>query len=136
MHDCIESVVFNNPSSQYHAYDLLLASAQPSDSVDCPSMVLGRNKKVVIEYSSPNIVKRFHLGHLLWQTCTGQRCGWGVSTSMNYLGDWKTPSTSILLWLYIIIASSAWSPSATSRKRLQKTSQTPVRCLHQNHQGP
>ena len=50
-------------------------------------------KKVIIEFSSPNIAKPFHAGHLR-STIIGsflanvhEACGWNV-TRMNYLGDW------------------------------------------------
>ncbi|KAF8331282.1 arginyl-tRNA synthetase [Cantharellus anzutake] len=53
----------------------------------------GKGKKVLIEYSSPNIAKQFHIGHLR-STIIGQFLinlhkanGW-ETLSMNYLGDW------------------------------------------------
>jgi arginyl-tRNA synthetase len=55
----------------------------------------GAGKKLVIEYSSPNIAKSFHVGHLR-STIIGafldnlyKTCGWEV-ISLNYLGDWGT----------------------------------------------
>ncbi|KAH9946427.1 arginyl-tRNA synthetase [Epithele typhae] len=56
---------------------------------------LGEGKRVLIEYSSPNIAKSFHVGHLRG-TIIGaflsnlyRACGWEVIT-LNYLGDWGT----------------------------------------------
>jgi len=55
----------------------------------------GKGKRVIIEYSSPNIAKSFHVGHLR-STIIGaflanlyKASGWDV-ISMNYLGDWGT----------------------------------------------
>ncbi|TFK22903.1 arginyl-tRNA synthetase [Coprinopsis marcescibilis] len=56
---------------------------------------LGEGKRVIIEYSSPNIAKSFHVGHLrstiigAFLTNLYKSCGWDV-ISMNYLGDWGT----------------------------------------------
>lgn len=54
---------------------------------------LGKGKKAIVEFSSPNIAKPFHAGHLR-STIIGaflgnlyQYCGWDV-VRMNYLGDW------------------------------------------------
>ncbi|CAI4490593.1 AEL_collapsed_G0024770.mRNA.1.CDS.1 [Saccharomyces cerevisiae] len=50
-------------------------------------------KKVVVEFSSPNIAKPFHAGHLRSTIIGGflsnlyEAMGWSV-TRMNYLGDW------------------------------------------------
>lgn len=56
---------------------------------------LGRGRRMIVEYSSPNIAKPFHIGHLR-PTILGAflrnlhlRTGWNV-TAMNYLGDWGT----------------------------------------------
>lgn len=55
----------------------------------------GEGKKLVIEYSSPNVAKPFGMGHLR-STVIGQalnniskKCGYNV-TSINYLGDYGT----------------------------------------------
>jgi arginyl-tRNA synthetase len=54
---------------------------------------IDKGKKVIIEFSSPNIAKPFHAGHLR-STIIGaflanvhEACGWQV-IRMNYLGDW------------------------------------------------
>jgi len=67
----------------------------PSGSPEYGTNTSGAGKKVVIEYSSPNIAKSFHVGHLR-STIIGaflanlyKACGWQV-VSMNYLGDWGT----------------------------------------------
>jgi len=55
----------------------------------------GNGQKVLVEYSSPNIAKHFHVGHL-GSTMIGKALdniyrylGYDV-TSINYLGDWGT----------------------------------------------
>ncbi|KAH9807544.1 hypothetical protein DFH28DRAFT_1100938 [Melampsora americana] len=54
---------------------------------------LGRKNKLILEFSSPNIAKKFHAGHLR-STIIGaflgnlhEANGWDV-TRINYLGDW------------------------------------------------
>ena len=68
----------------------------------------GKGKKIVIEYSSPNIAKSFHVGHLR-STIIGaflanlyKACGWEV-VSMNYLGDWGTQVMFGLSFLHSLI---------------------------------
>lgn len=57
------------------------------------SIPIGENKKLVIEFSSPNIAKPFHAGHLRSTIIGGflsnlyEQLGWNV-TRINYLGDW------------------------------------------------
>jgi arginyl-tRNA synthetase len=59
---------------------------------DCRNPSAGR-KKIIIEYSSPNIAKEFHAGHLRSTIIGGflsnlfKGSGWDV-TRLNYLGDW------------------------------------------------
>ena len=55
----------------------------------------GKNKTVLVEYSSPNIAKPFHIGHL-FSTAVGhslsriyKHLGYRVE-SLNHLGDWGT----------------------------------------------
>ncbi|KAG0123918.1 hypothetical protein HOY82DRAFT_211502 [Tuber indicum] len=53
----------------------------------------GKGKRVIVEFSSPNIAKPFHAGHLRSTIIGGflsnlyESCGWDV-IRMNYLGDW------------------------------------------------
>lgn len=60
---------------------------------DYGSCKLVEDKKVIVEFSSPNIAKPFHAGHLRSTIIGGflanlyEKCGWEV-IRMNYLGDW------------------------------------------------
>jgi arginyl-tRNA synthetase len=58
------------------------------------------HKRMLIDFSSPNIAKEFHAGHLR-STIIGQfisnlyeGMGWEV-TRMNYLGDWGRKSVPL-----------------------------------------
>lgn len=57
------------------------------------SAPIGENKKLIVEFSSPNIAKPFHAGHLRSTIIGGflsnlyEQLGWNV-TRINYLGDW------------------------------------------------
>ncbi len=74
----------------------------------------GEGKKMVIDFSSPNIAKRFHLGHL-GTTVIGNAvrniynfCGY-KTYALNYLGDWGTQNGKQ------IVAYKKWS----SREQLE-----------------
>ncbi|ODQ49244.1 hypothetical protein PICMEDRAFT_14712 [Pichia membranifaciens NRRL Y-2026] len=62
-------------------------------TLDFGSAPLGNGKSVIVEFSSPNIAKPFHAGHLRSTIIGGflsnlyERLGWKV-IRMNYLGDW------------------------------------------------
>lgn len=75
---------------------------------------LGEGKTLVIDFSSPNIAKRFHLGHL-GTTVIGNAvrniykfCGY-KTVALNYLGDWGTQNGKQ------IVAFKKWS----SREQLE-----------------
>lgn len=72
-----------------------LTHSTPSGLPEYGTNTSGKGKKVIIEYSAPNIAKSFHVGHLR-STIIGaflanlyKACGWEV-VSLNYLGDWGT----------------------------------------------
>lgn len=56
---------------------------------------MGNGKTVLVEYSSPNIAKPFHIGHLFSTAvgnslaCIYKHLGYNVQ-SLNHLGDWGT----------------------------------------------
>lgn len=75
---------------------------------------IGKGKRLVIDFSSPNIAKRFHLGHL-GTTVIGNAvrniykfCGYDT-VAINYLGDWGTQNGKQ------IVAYKKWS----SREKLE-----------------
>ncbi|KZS96430.1 arginyl-tRNA synthetase [Sistotremastrum niveocremeum HHB9708] len=100
----IESVVAQGPFLHYQLNtatlfrEVLTQIHQLTNETEKPlygTSKIGEGKKVIIEYSSPNIAKQFHVGHLR-STIIGQflsnvysACGWEV-IAMNYLGDWGT----------------------------------------------
>lgn len=76
---------------------------------------MGEGKTVVLDFSSPNIAKRFHLGHL-GTTVIGNAvrniykfCGY-KTVALNYLGDWGTQNGKQ------IVAFKKWS----SKEQLEK----------------
>ncbi len=66
---------------------------------------MGNGKTVLVEYSSPNIAKPFHIGHL-FSTAVGnslariyKRLGYNV-VSLNHLGDWGTQFGKLICAYY------------------------------------
>jgi len=64
--------------------------SRKEDYGSCP---IGENKRLIVEFSSPNIAKPFHAGHLRSTIIGGflsnlyEKLGWDVKR-INYLGDW------------------------------------------------
>src|SRR3990167_7286158 len=63
---------------------------------------VGRGRKVVIDYSSPNVAKPMHIGHIR-STIVGaaldrtlRALGWEVIAD-NHLGDWGTQARQLIL---------------------------------------
>ncbi|EAZ63345.1 arginyl-tRNA synthetase [Scheffersomyces stipitis CBS 6054] len=73
-------------------YNLVIGDAL-ARKTEYGALPLGLNKKVIVEFSSPNIAKPFHAGHLRSTIIGGflsnlyEKAGWNV-TRINYLGDW------------------------------------------------
>ena len=77
-----------------------LVSMSKSERLDVP--MLGYGKKLIIDYSSPNIAKPMHIGHIR-STVLGNALarlfrflGYSVTTD-NHLGDWGTQFGLLLL---------------------------------------
>ena len=78
---------------QYLANKVVSEVKEKGDSYGAPS--LGEGKTVVLDYSSPNVAKPFHIGHLgttvighslkRLHEFAGYKC-----VGINYLGDWGT----------------------------------------------
>ncbi|KZC04096.1 putative arginine--tRNA ligase, mitochondrial [Dufourea novaeangliae] len=85
-----DTVCFNIPRDQYVKTILESNLSGPT-----PPVLLQDNKNVLVEFSSPNIAKPFHLGHLR-STIIGN-CIANINSFLqnkvkriNYLGDWGT----------------------------------------------
>ncbi|WVQ79698.1 arginine-tRNA ligase [Cryptococcus sp. DSM 104549] len=92
---------FNKEAFAYHLLRQInlsaaAAAASPDDhTLAYGTSLVGANKHMLIDFSSPNIAKPFHAGHLR-STIIGavisnlyEANGWKV-TRLNYLGDWGT----------------------------------------------
>ncbi|KAI0063831.1 arginyl-tRNA synthetase [Artomyces pyxidatus] len=88
---CRTSSLVRAVLDQVHALTNETASGLPEYGTN----TTGKGKKIIIEYSSPNIAKSFHVGHLrstiigAFLTNLYKASGWDV-VAMNYLGDWGT----------------------------------------------
>lgn len=89
--------LFEPPVGRRNAFDNYIdheaAEKVPSSRYGYGTNQSGEGKKIIIEFSAPNIAKPFHAGHLR-STIIGaflanlyEANGWDV-LRMNYLGDW------------------------------------------------
>lgn len=91
-------------SGEYYAS--LLADIAGDESYG--SSKIGEGKTVCLDFSSPNIAKRFHVGHLGSTVIGGSLrniyafCGY-KTVAINYVGDWGTPFGKM------IVAYKRWS---------------------------
>lgn len=84
----LASLVLNQINDLEH-----IQTPLPEQCIGYGSNASGFGKKYVVEYSSPNIAKPFHAGHLrstiigAFLACLYEANGWAVHR-INYLGDW------------------------------------------------
>ncbi|MBQ7379248.1 MAG: arginine--tRNA ligase [Clostridia bacterium] len=104
--DCIESAQAVNGylniriSPAYLTSHVLVQVLEKKEKYGAPT--IGQGKKVVLDYSSPNVAKPFHIGHLgttvighslkKMHEFAGYDC-YGI----NYLGDWGTQFGKLIL---------------------------------------
>lgn len=80
------------------------------------SSEVGKGKTVCLDFSSPNIAKRFHVGHLGTTAIGGclknlyDFCGY-TTVGINHLGDWGTQFGKL------IVAYKKWSSAQRVRER-------------------
>ncbi len=87
-------------SEQYLAEALIPEILEKGEAYGAPD--LGQGKTVVLDYSSPNVAKPFHIGHLgttvighalkRLHEFAGYKC-----VGINYLGDWGTQFGKLIL---------------------------------------
>lgn len=93
----LSNVEANGPFLQFYFNPQFLMKLVIPDILnrkdDYGSCKMVENKKIIVEFSSPNIAKPFHAGHLRSTIIGGfisnlyEKLGWDV-IRMNYLGDW------------------------------------------------
>ena len=96
----------------------------------------GRGRTMVVEFSSPNIAKPFHFGHLR-STNIGANLarlfaftGWNV-VRRNYLGDWGTQ------FGFVIYAWRKWGdPAALAERAIDYLVELYVRAYKESEQDP
>ena len=100
----------------YISNDYLLNNLNGMSAPDYGSSDVGKGKTIVIDYSSPNIAKPFHIGHLR-STVIGQSiknihrfCGYEC-VGVNHLGDWGTQFGKL------IVAYKKWGDKETIEQR-------------------
>ena len=100
----------------YISNDYLLKNLNGMSDPDYGSSDVGKGKTIVIDYSSPNIAKPFHIGHLR-STVIGQSiknihrfCGYEC-VGVNHLGDWGTQFGKL------IVAYKKWGDKVTIEQR-------------------
>ena len=97
--DCIEKIENVNGYLNFHVSDKYLGDTVVKNILDLGekygSHSFGEGKTVVLDYSSPNVAKPFHIGHL-GSTMIGHSLkklhefvGYNC-VGINYLGDWGT----------------------------------------------
>ncbi|KAK6197346.1 arginyl-tRNA synthetase [Scheffersomyces amazonensis] len=93
----VKEIIAQGVFLQFYFNETTLSNLTIHDSLtnktNYGSLPIGEGKSVVVEFSSPNIAKPFHAGHLRSTIIGGflsnlyEKAGYNV-TRINYLGDW------------------------------------------------
>lgn len=125
------NVHLNRPAAARQILETVIAQAEGYGSAD-----LGRGKTIVIDFSSPNIAKPFHFGHLRSTNIGADLArilgflGYSV-VRKNYIGDWGTQ------FGVVIYAWQKWGdPAALESRAIDYLVELYIRANQESERDP